>query len=460
MSRMAHDWRLLCLAVFWVAAVVSPVAADTRARQVTLDNGFEITVVPDRRAPVVTHMLGYRVGAADDPPGRSGLAHFLEHLMFKATDTLAPGEFSRVISRLGGRDNAVTNHDATIYYQRVHKDRLASVMELEADRMVNLRVTEEDVRAELGVIVEERREKIESSPIDILNEQVAAALYLNHPYGIPVLGWEHEMSRLTRADALAFYRRFYGPQNAFLVVVGDVEPEAVERLARETYGRVPRNRAAPRAARRREPEHRAPRRLDVRDARVSHPALYRTYLAPSRATAQPGEAEALEVLMRILVQGETSRLHTRLVEERRLAVSVDGGYSGLARDSGEVALYVLARDATALADIEAEMDRALTEIAAGGVTEDELERARGLIEAKLVYDADNQLTLAHRYADALAAGLGPADVEQQLARLSAVTAGDVQMAAARHLQPERSVTGLLLSAGPDRLEARALGGKW
>jgi zinc protease len=199
----------------------------------------------------------------------------------------------------------------------------------------------------------------------------------------------------------------------------------------------------------------------VRDARVSHPALYRTYLAPSRATAQqPGEAEALEVLMRILAQGETSRLHTRLVEERRLAILVDGGYSGLARDSGEIALYVLARDATALADIETEMDRALAEIAAGGVTADELERARGLVEAKLVYDADNQLTHARRYADALAAGLGPEDVEQQLARLSAVTAGDVQKAAVRHLQPERSVTGLLLPAGPERLEARAPGGKW
>jgi zinc protease len=181
MSSLERVRRLAASVLAGLAAVVAlaataPIVAaqETRARQFTLENGFEITVVPDRRAPVVTHMLVYRVGAADEPPGRSGLAHFLEHLMFKGTDTLAPGEFSRVISRLGGRDNAVTNQDATIYYQRVPKDRLRRVMELEADRMVNLRVTEEDVRAELGVIVEERRGKIEDSPIDILNEQIAA----------------------------------------------------------------------------------------------------------------------------------------------------------------------------------------------------------------------------------------------------------------------------------------------
>ena len=466
MSSLERVRRLAASVLAGLAAVVAlaatapiVVAQETRAQQFTLENGLEITVVPDRRAPVVTHMLVYRVGAADDPQGRSGLAHFLEHLMFKGTDTLAPGEFSRVISRLGGRDNAVTNQDATIYYQRVPKDRLRRVMELEADRMVNLRVTEEDVRAELGVIVEERRGRIEDSPIDILNEQIAAALYLNHHYGIPVLGWEHEMSRLTREDALAFYERFYGPRNAFLVVVGDVEPEAVVRTARETYGQVPSNGAAPRSARRQEPEHRAPRGVEVRDARVSNAAFYRTYLAPSRATAPPGEAEALEVLMRVLAQGETSRLHARLVAERQLAVAVEGGYSGLMRDSGEVAVYALARNTAALAEIEAEIDRALAEIVEQGVTADELERARGVIEAKLVYDADNQLTLARAYADALAAGLGPADVEQRLARLAAVTAEDVQRAAASRLLRERSVTGVLLPAGAESGSRRAPGGK-
>jgi zinc protease len=456
MSRRLQGPLLAGLLGVWAIATAAPMMAEERrARQFTLDNGLEITVVPDRRAPVVTHMLVYRAGAADDPRGRSGLTHFVEHLMFKATDTLAPGEFSRTVSRLGGRDNAVTNHDATIYYQRVHKDRLRRVMELEADRMVNLRITEDDVRTELGVIVEERRGKIDASPIDILNEQVAAALYLNHPYGLPVLGWEHEMSQLTRADALAFYKRFYGPQNAFLLILGDVEPEAAEGLARETYGRVARTLAAPGGARRQEPEHRAPRRLEVRDTRVANPAIYRTYLAPSRATTPPGEAEALEVLMRILAQGETSRLHGRLVAERRLAVVVEGGYAGLARDSGEIAVYALARETAALADIEAEIDAALADIAERGVTADELERARGVIEAKLVYDADNQQTLARRYADALVAGAGLADVEQQLTRLSAVTVEDVQKAAARHLRPERSVTGLLLPAGAERLEARA-----
>ena len=177
---------------------------ERRATEFTLSNGMQVVVVPDHRAPVVTHMVWYRVGAADEPPGVSGVAHFLEHLMFKSTEKLASGEFSRIVSRMGGQDNAFTSQDATAYFQRIAKDRLAKVMEMEADRMVNLRLTEAEVLTEREVILEERRSRVENNPQAVLDEQMNAVLYYSHPYGIPVIGWEHEIARLTREDALNF----------------------------------------------------------------------------------------------------------------------------------------------------------------------------------------------------------------------------------------------------------------
>ncbi len=421
-------------------------SAETReaARTFKLDNGLELIVVADHRAPVVTHMIGYRVGAADEPRGTSGIAHFLEHLMFKSTGTLASGEFSRIISRLGGQDNAVTNHDMTLYYQRVPKEGLRRLMELEADRRVDLRLTEEEVLVERDVIVEERRQRVDSNPLGILSEQVSAALYQNHPYRIPVLGWAHEMSKLTRGDALAFYKRFYAPNNAFVVVVGDVDPDAVLALARETYGVNPRNPATDPHARPTEPEHLGARHLTVRDARVANATLLRMFHVPSYATARPGEAHALEVLVHVLAQGDTSRLTSRLVLEMGYAVGTDGGYSGLMRDSGQIALYVIAADGVELRRIEAAVDQVIADLVKNGITAEELERARSVLEARHIYDADNQLKLARRYADTIAAGLGAGDVGVWLERLERVTADDVKRAASLYLRPERSVTGYLL----------------
>ncbi len=204
----------------------------------TLKNGLQVLVIPDHRAPVVTQMIWYKVGAADEPPGSSGIAHFLEHLMFKGTDLIPTGQFSKIIARNGGEDNAFTNHDVTAYFQRVAKDRLPKVMEMEADRMANLRLSEEDVATERKVILEERRSRVDNDPGSILQEQMMAALYANHPYGIPIIGWEHEIRALDREDALSFYRRFYAPDNAILVIAGDVEPEEVRRLAEETFGKL------------------------------------------------------------------------------------------------------------------------------------------------------------------------------------------------------------------------------
>ena len=218
----------------------SPIA--TRVSEYKLANGLQLIVVPDNRAPVVTHYVWYRVGAADEPAGVSGIAHFLEHLMFKSTDKIASGEFSKTISRLGGQDNAFTSHDYTGYFQRISKDRLKTVMEMEADRMVNLKLDAKEVETEREVIIEERRSRTENNPSSILSEQMSAAMYQNHPYRIPIIGWMHEMKKLSREDALAFYKRFYAPNNAIVVVTGDVVPEQVKALAEAAYGSLPRQR--------------------------------------------------------------------------------------------------------------------------------------------------------------------------------------------------------------------------
>ncbi len=221
-----------------VAVAVDGAHASTRVSEFRLSNGLQLVVIPDHRAPVVTQMIWYKVGAADEPRGSSGIAHFLEHLMFKGTDTIPPGQFSKIVARIGGEDNAFTNHDVTAYFQRVAKDRLPTVMAMEADRMANLRLTEEDVATERDVILEERRSRVDNDPGSILQEQMMAALYENHPYGVPIIGWEQEIAKLDREDALRFYKRFYAPNNALLVVAGDVEPEAVRQLAETTFGKV------------------------------------------------------------------------------------------------------------------------------------------------------------------------------------------------------------------------------
>ena len=434
---------MLILSAYGVTA-----EAQTRAAQFKLANGLDIIVVPDRRAPVVTHMVWYRAGAADEPPGVSGIAHFLEHLMFKSTEKIASGEFSKIVSRLGGNDNAFTGHDVTAYFQRVAKDRLRRIMEMEADRMVNLRLEEKEVLTERDVILEERRTRTENNPSAILSEQMDAALYLSHPYGLPVIGWEHEMAKLSRADAMAFYKRFYAPNNAILVVTGDVEPAEVKALAEETYGRIPANAEVMARPRPQEPPHRAPRRVDLKDPRAGKPSWHRTYLAPSYVSAKPGEAEALDLLMKVAASGATSRVYRKLVKEDKVASSAGGWYSGAARDSGKISLYAVPADGVSFEKVEAAIDAVLADIKANGITEAELERAKKAYLAEYVYDSDNQATLARRYGWSLTVGRTVKDIEEWPDRIAKVTLDDVK-AVARHLDIRRSVTGTLTPASPD-----------
>jgi zinc protease len=427
--------------------VVTQAAAETGAdsvREFKLSNGLDLVVIPDHRAPVVTQMIWYKAGAADEPPGSSGIAHFLEHLMFKGTDRIPSGQFSKIVARNGGEDNAFTNHDVTAYFQRVAADRLPKVMEMEADRMANLRLTEDDVRTERDVILEERRSRVDNDPGSILQEQMMAALYENHPYGIPIIGWEHEIEHLNREDALAFYRRFYAPENAVLVIAGDVEPDVVKRLADDTYGKIAPNGGPIVRHRPQEPEHYAAVKVTLEDARAGRTTVQRYYLAPSYASAKPGEAEALDLLMRVAASGPTSRIYKRLVVEQKKAASAGGWYSDSGLDSGRLGFYAIAAENVSADQLEQAIEGVVAELKADGVTQAELDRARAAYLAEFVYTSDSLSRLARHYGWRLATGMTVKDVEEWPERLKRVTVEDVHNVAMKYLLDNNSVTGVLM----------------
>jgi zinc protease len=424
---------------------------DRRVTQFHLSNGMEVVVIPDHRAPVVTHMVWYRVGAADGPSGVSGIAHFLEHLMFKSTEKIPDGEFAKIVMQLGGQLNAFTGQDVTAYYQRISKDRLKTVMEMEADRMVDLRLTDEEVATERQVIIEERASRYDNSPGARLQEQMNAALYLQHPYRLPVIGWAHEIAQLSREDALSFYKRYYAPNNAILVVSGDVTAEEVVGLAEETYGRIPANPQGEKRYRPQEPPHEVARRMTLKDKRVGNATFQRVYSVPSYAKAKPGEAEALQLLMSIIGDRSTGRLFRKLVLEAKVAAGASGGYSGSGLDSGTIFVQAVALLHLDLASVEAAVDEVLDEVRNGGVTELELERAKRLLRASYIFESDEQENRANRYGMALAVGRTIEDVEGWPAAISKATANDVKSVANSYLDLRRSVTGLLL---PDADTAR------
>ena len=420
-----------------------------------LGNGMEVVVIPDRRVPVVTHMVWYKVGAADEQPGKSGIAHFLEHLMFKGTEKNPAGQFSKTLSTIGGQENAFTSSDYTGYFQRVTKDRLKMVMEFEADRMTGLKLTDEAVLPERNVVLEEQNSRVANSPAAKLGEDVQAALYLNHPYGRPVIGWRHEIEKLDRKDAIDFYNKWYTPNNAILVVAGDVNADDVKKMAEETYGKVaPRAEIGPRI-RPQESEQRTVRTVMFADPRVTQPSLQRSYLVPSAHTAKPGESEALEVLSQILGSGSNSRLYSKLVMEKPLATSVGAWYQGTALDDTRFGVYGTPRANVTLKDLEDAIDSVIAEVADKGVTNDELERTKIKLVADVVYAQDSQATMARWYGAALTSGLTVESLKTWPDRVQKVTADQVRDAAKKWLDKRRSVTGYLVKDLPKPEERRS-----
>jgi len=414
----------------------------------TLANGLEVVVIPDHRTPVVTHMVWYKVGSADETPGKSGLAHFLEHLMFKGTAKNPAGRFSQVVATIGGQENAFTTADYTGYFQRVPRGELRTLMEFEADRMTGLVLDEAEVRPELKVVLEEHNMRVANNPGARLGEQMDAALYLNHPYGRPVIGWRQEIEQLDREGALAFYRRFYTPNNAIVVVAGDVTAAEVRSLAEATYGKVARVAEIKPRLRPQEPVQEAARTVTLADPRVTQPSVSRYYLVPSSTTARPGESEALDVLSHILGRGANSRLYQTLVVDKGIAVNAGASYDGTALDTTRMSVHGTPKPGTTSAQLEEAIDAVLAEVIEKGVTADELERAKSRLIADAVYANDNQRMMAQWYGASLATGATVEQVRTWPDRIRVVGAEAVHDAARRWLDKRRSVTGYLVKETP------------
>ncbi len=410
----------------------------------TLDNGLEVVVIPDHRAPIVTHMIWYRVGAADEPPGKSGIAHYLEHLMFKGTEANPDGAFSDYVASVGGRENAFTSSDYTGYFQQVAKEHLGDMMRLEADRMTGLALTPEVSAPELDVVLEERRMRVDNDPSSQLGESLDAALFVQHPYGNPVIGWEHEVSALTHEDALDFYRANYRPGNAVLVVAGDVTPAEVRALAEATYGTVPDPLGASERRRPQAPDILGKRTVELADERVNQPSVRRAWLVPSYTTAEPGIAEALDVLAQVLGGGSTGRLYAELVRGDGPAAAAGAWYQSSGLDDTRFMTWGVPKDGHTLAELEEGFERVIGDIAGNGVSQEELERAKTALVSSAVFAQDSQSSLARIFGVALTTGGTVEDVQSWPSRIAEVTARDVQAAAATFLDRNRSVTGRLL----------------
>lgn len=435
-----------------LASIVLGFALPLQAAEVTdfrLDNGLEVIVVEDHRAPAVVHMVWYRVGAADEPPGQSGIAHFLEHLMFKATDELASGELSETVARNGGSDNAFTSYDYTAYFQRIAADRLELVMRMEASRMDGLALVEEDIATERDVVIEERNQRTENDPGALFAEQRNAAQYLNHPYGIPVIGWKHEAHRLSLDDAVGFYRQHYGPNNAILVVAGDVEPDEVRRLAETYYGVIPPNPDIRKRDRVVEPPQLAERRLVFSDPRVSDPYVVRTYLAPERDPGAQEEAAALTLLAQVLGGSpQTSVFAEKLNFGPPRAIYSAAWYSGQSLDDTTFGMAMVPAEGMSLEEAEAAMDQAVADFLEEGVDPEALDRIKMQIRSSEIYALDDISTVANRYGSGLTSGLTIADIEAWPSILDAVTEDDIIAAAHKVFDRRNAVTGYVMPSDP------------
>jgi zinc protease len=384
------------------------------------------------------------VGAADEPRGRSGIAHFFEHLMFKGTRQIAPGEFSRTIARNGGEDNAFTSWDYTAYYERIARDRLELVMRMEADRMRNLRFSDETFRSERDVIVEERRQRVDNNPGAVLNERMRAMLWPHHPYGTPIIGWLHEIQDLDRESALQFYRTWYAPNNAILVVAGDIDAAELRPLAERHYGRLSPTRNLPARQWVADPPSVGPMRVTHRDEKVRQPSLSRMYRAISYGTDEGRQAHALDVAIEILGGSETSRLYRALVEDQRIAVSAGARSNTSGLGGGSVSVWATPAEDVPLETLEAAVDDVVATFLREGPTEAELARAKASLSAAAIYARDSQESLANIYGASLATGESIDDVVTWGDDIEAVTREEALEMARAALDIEASVTGWLL----------------
>lgn len=423
------------------------------AEHYTLENGLEIVVIPSARIPAVTHMVWYKVGAADEPPGKSGIAHFLEHLMFKGSDGLAPGEFSETVRALGGHDNAFTSQDYTAYFQSIASEHLETVMRMEAGRMRGLNPPPEEVQSERQVILEERRQRTDNKPKARFREQLVDAAFANHPYGTPVIGWAHEMETLSWDDAKNFYDKWYGPNNAILLFSGDVTGETVFKLAKEIYGPLERI-DVPERTWTKSPPLNSITSVTLQDKVIRQSSVQTRYRTPSY-NQNKKDALALEVLAEILGGGSTSRLYKSLVVEQNLAANVGMSYNPQQFDAATALIY-----ASPLPDIDVKTVKRAYEdeirtLIKNGVEETELRDAKTRMQDAAIYARDSLTGPAMIFGYSLSTGASIDDVEYWPRDIEQVSADEIQSVAAKYLNPDEPyeyppVTGYLL---PETIEA-------
>lgn len=412
-------------------------------KEFTLDNGMRVILVENHRAPVVTHMMWFRVGAADDPVGKSGIAHFFEHLMFKGTHKIPAGEISRIIARNGGDDNAFTSYDYTAYYTNIAVDRLPLIMELEADRMENLSLADDILVTERDVILEERKQVVDSDPLRRLQEQVYAALQPGLPYGTPIIGWAHEIAALDKQAANYFYSHWYAPNNAVLVISGDITMEKLKPMVEEHYGKL-KPKPVPSRVRLKADEPPVQRRIELSDPDVQLPLLNIAYIAPTYGSSKDNMPYALQIMNEILGEGASSILYKELVMKNKIASSVGIYYNPVALTENAMVVYAAPVPGMDITKLETELHAELKRAISVGFTAEQVEGAKRRLIAEATYARDSVRHPAYLFGMALTTGQDIKDVEEWPQRIAAITADDVNAAAHKVFDTEHFVTGVLL----------------
>ena len=427
--------KRLILVLLTLVLPATPVLAAADTAEHKLGNGLRVIVKPDRRAPVVVVMLLYQVGSMDEVNGVTGVAHVLEHMMFKGTAATPAGEYSRAIAAAGGRDNAFTSNDFTGYFAVLQKSRLELALRLEADRMANLILSPEEFAKEIKVVMEERRLRTEDRPRALVYEQLMATALSAHPYRKPIIGWMSDLENMRVDDAREFYQRWYAPNNAALVVVGDVEPDDVIALAEKYFGAIP-ARTLPERKPQDEPAQLGMKRVTVK-APAELPYVLMTFRTPAlRDPEREWEPYALEMLAAVLDGSEAARLHRTLVREEKIASSADASYDSVARGPGFFYLAAAPTPGRSAEEVEQALRREMTKIIEQGVDQEELDRVKAQAVAAHVFQRDSMFFQAQQIASLEAAGISHQTLDLQLQKLRAVTPEQVQEVARKYFRDD------------------------
>lgn len=417
-------------------------AAQANPYETTLKNGLRVIVKEDRRAPTAAQMVWYRIGSMDEVDGASGVAHVLEHMMFKGTPSVGPGEFNKRVAAAGGRDNAFTSRDYTAYFQQVPKEKLPEMMQLEADRMRHLNVDPKEFAQEIKVVMEERRMRTDDNPQAKLFEQMNAVAFQAHPYRRPIIGWMNDLENMTAADAKTWYDTWYVPNNAYVVITGDVDHKEVFALAEKYYGGLE-GRPLPARKPQTEPAQDGTRRVNVK-APAELPVLIMAYKAPVlRDADKDSDPYALEMLAAILDGHDAARFNKKLVREDKVALSVGIGYDSTARGPGMIYLHGSPSEGRTVADLEAALRAEITRIQQDGVSEQELKRAKAQLVAGEVYKLDSMFGQAMEIGQTESAGIPYQKIDRMLEKLQQVSAAEVQAVAKKYFKDDTLTIGVL-----------------